>query len=328
MRKIQIFAEIIYQRFLINWEKYIVIIYTLALTISSLILIGHEAYKNASQFESLSLAKRTYVTEISSPNTIKALDVILKDWVKKDIEVANKVTLNEKGNIYGNYILYFSGEYSFLNSRPIESSILKGRPFNLTELENGELVIILNHDDYLTYYRDFHLGDGIPIFNTKFKFIGISNYETVVPYNTILKLSQDNNELSVNEIWLTTVKPLTKSEITNMINHASSTIQDAEYEISSNFSSILTSKVVNVSGSVIIAVIISIICIVNLVFNVKMLALKDKYTTSIYLSLGYTRSNIVACLILEIIFILVISLSIALVIVNYLAPVIKDLTMI
>ena len=83
MRKLKVFAEVIYQRFFINWKKYIVIIYTLALTLSSLILIGREAYKNASQFESLSLAKRTYVTRISSPNTIKALDVILKDWEKK-----------------------------------------------------------------------------------------------------------------------------------------------------------------------------------------------------------------------------------------------------
>lgn len=328
MRIIKVFVEILYQRFLINWKKYIVIIYTLALTVSSLILIAHEAFKNALQFESLSLAKRTYITSISSPNTVKALDVILKDWVKKDIERANKVTLNEKENIYGNYILYFSGEYSFLNPQPIESSILKGRSFNLTELEDGELVVILNQDDYLTYYRDFKLGDEIPVFNTKFKFIGVSKYETVIPYNTIQKLSQENNELSVNEIWITTVKPLTKSEITNMIKHASSIIQDTEYEISSNFSSILTSKVVNVSGSVIIALIISIICIVNLVFNVKMLTLKDKYSTRIYLSLGYARSNIMACLILEIIFIFIISLSIALVIVNYLAPVITDLTMI
>jgi hypothetical protein len=328
MRNIKVLIEILYQRFLVNWNKYLVMVFTLALTISFLILTGHEIYNSASKFESLSLAKRTYVTRISSSNTIKALDTILQDWVKKEIETANKVSLYEKGNIYGNYIVYFSGNYTFLNPQSIESSILKGRPFNSTELENGEQVIILNQDDYLTYYRDFHLGDEIPIFNTKFKLIGISNYETVVPYNTILELSQDNKELSINEIWITTVKPLTNSEITSMIKHASNIVQDTEYEISSNFSSILTAKIENVTGSVIIALIICIICIANIIFNVKILILTNKNTTIIYVSLGYTRTNRIASLISEIVLMLIVSVSIALVIVNYLSPVIIDLTMI
>ena len=330
MRNIKVFVEILYQRFVLNWKVNLVMLGSLIITFSFLNLIGNDINTKISKFGDLNEAKRTYITSISSSaSVVQAFDAIMKQWVKKEIVQSKRVRLNSNIEANGTFYLYFSDEYGSLNSENVEANLTKGRLFTSTELANGVNVLILSKEDYLTYYKNYRIGDNISIYNHEFKLIGISKSHSLIPYSTVYKLARNSLDLFViNELILTNRESLSQKEITHMIQVSSNVVPSAEYEINSDYYSSLMSKMDIISGSILIAVIISIICVVNLVFNVKMLTLKDKYTTNIYLSLGYTRSNIVACLILEISLILMTSLSIALAISNYLAPVIIDLTLI
>lgn len=330
MRNIKVFVEIIYQRFVLNWKVNVVMLASLTLTLSFLNLITNDINSKFSKFEDLNEAKRTYITSISSSiSSVQAFDAIMKQWIKKDIVQSKGVRLNSNIEANGTFDLYFSEEFSALNPQNVEANLTKGRLFTSTELANGVNVLILSQEDYLTYYQSYRIGDNISIYNHEFELIGISKSNSWIPYSTVHKLAINSLDLFViNELILTNREPLSKKEITHMIQVSSNALPSAEYEINSNYSSILMSKIDIILGSILIAIIISIICIVNLMSNLRILFLKDKLATNIYLSLGYRYKYVVLGIMSELLIMVIISLSIALVIVNYLAPVIIDLTMI
>lgn len=330
MRNIKVFLEILYQRFVLNWKVNLVMLGSLILTFSFLNLIGNDINTKISKFEDLNEAKRTYITSISSSaSVVQAFDAIIKQWVKKEIVQSKRVRLNSNIEANGTFYLYFSYEYASLNSENAEANLTKGRLFTSTELANGVNVLILSQEDYLTYYKNYRIGDNISIYNHDFKLIGISKSHSLLPYSTVYKLAKNSLDLFViNELILNTREPLSQKEITHMIQVSSNVVPSAEYEINSDYYSSLMSKIDIILGSILIAIIISIICIVNLVFNLRILFVKDKLVTNIYLSLGYRYNYVVLGIIFELLIMVIVSVSISVFIANYLAPVITDLTMI
>lgn len=334
MRRIRTFLEILYRQFISDKKVNMVILLTCTITFFFVFIISKEIYAKFSEYGDLDEGIRTYEIRPSGKNSVQLFNSVLNEMRKRNIEKIQSINLTIKNSEIKRINISFDDGVSHLDPQNMSHIILEGRYFNINELETGVNVIILSLNDYTEYYNNYNIGDSILISGYEFRLIGISKEEdkeigSIVPYKTILKLSEDpDHPFRVNEAFITLKERISKREIRDMIKKANSISENDHTRITTSSSWMVGSILNNISGSVIAAFIVILLCILNLIKMVNILNLRNKYKMKIYLNLGYEKKYIVMNVVAEVSIIVFISIVIGIYLSSRLAPIIKGVSFI
>lgn len=324
MRRIRTFIEILYRQFINDLKINIVILCTLIITFSFIFLICNVIIDKYSEYGNMNEAMRTYEIRPSGSNSVKSFDSILNELEQKGIEKITYVNLTVKNSEVHRLNLVFDNKRANLNlyiPSPIE-----GRDFNNNELA-GQNVIILSQDDYSKFYMNYTVGDIIRFVDNDFKLIGIHKEYSMIPYNTLLNISKNNeNSFRLNEAFILLKERLDKKELHTIIKSAKSRANhDANYKITTSSSWMLDSIIHNISGSVIAGLVALTLCTFNILNLVKVIQFRNKSLVAIYRVLGYENKYIILNFITIIMILILISVISGIYLSNLLNPVIKEM---
>ncbi|WP_164515115.1 ABC transporter permease [Paenibacillus lentus] len=334
MRRIRTFLEILYRQTISDRKINIVILCILTLAFSFLFVISQEVIQKFTEYGELDEGARTYEISFSGINSVKSFDVILKEFSSRNIEKIKHINLTVRNNGIFHLDLIFSSNYKDIYPQSMENRIIQGRNFSENEIDAGEDVIILSQSDYSEFYSNVSLGDRIDFSGYDFELIGISRDDnktsSVIPYNTILKISQyNNNPFRMNEAFLTLEERLSKKEIRKMIKAArNNDLNDANIQIKTSSSWMMVSIMENISGSVMASLVVIFFCVLNIFKMIKILHLRNKNTMMIYRNLGYENLYIILTFVVEIFILFMISISVSHYISIHLGSIIKSMSFI
>ncbi|WP_055107923.1 ABC transporter permease [Paenibacillus ihumii] len=334
MRRIRIFSEILYRQFISDRKINLVILCILTVAFSFLFLISKEVIQRFAEYGELDEGARTYEISFSGFNSVKLFDSILKEFSSKNIEKIKHINLTVRNNGIFHLDLTFSSNYKDIYPQSIENRIIQGRNFSENEIDAGEDVIILSESDYYEFYSDVSLGDTISFSGYDFELIGISsddyNTRSVIPYNTILKISQySNNPFHMNEAFISLEERLSNKEIREMIKAArNNALNDVSIQIKTSSSWMIVSIMENISGSVMASLVVTFFCVLNIFKMIKILHLRNKSTMMIYRNLGYENIYIILNFVVEVFILFMIAIFVSHYISIHLGPIIKSMSFI
>ncbi|WP_106766477.1 ABC transporter permease [Paenibacillus faecalis] len=296
MRRIRTFLEMLFRQFVHDIKINIVILCTLTFTFTFLFLISAAMMAKLSEYQDLNEAARTYEIRFSGAHSVQSFHSILNEFKQKKIEKITFMYVTVTDSALHRLNPRFDDKDAYLNPRNTAKSMISGRAFSESELEHGSNVIILSKTDHVNHYENYKVGDTIPIADLDFTLIGISKDDrekvgSLIPYSTILKYKE---KFRVNEAYITLEEKASKKEIRQIVKSAKSKLDyDTEYRITTSSSWKLKSMLKHISGSVIAALIVSVLCIFNLMHLVKIILLRNKTVMNIYRNLGYEHKYIV-----------------------------------
>ncbi|WP_110932633.1 ABC transporter permease [Paenibacillus bouchesdurhonensis] len=334
MRRIRTFLEILYRQFISDRKVNLVILCILTLAFSFLFLISKEVIQRFAEYGELNESVRTYEIRFSGINSVKSFDFILKEFSSNNIEKIKHINLSIRNNEISHLDLIFTSNYRDLYPQSMGNRIIQGRNFTENEIDTGEDVIILSQSDYSEFYSNYNLGDVIDFSGYDFELIGISRDDnktsSVIPYSTILKISQyNNNPFRMNEAFITLEERLSKKEIRKMIKAAKNNdLNDAEIRIITSSSWMIVSKLENISGGVMASLIVIFFSVLNVFKMIKILHLRNKNIMMIYRNLGYEDVYIILNFVVEIFILIMISIIVGNYISIHLGPIIKSMSFI
>lgn len=334
MRRIRIFSEILYRQFISDRKINLVILCILTVAFSFLFLISKEVIQRFAEYGELDEGARTYEISFSGFNSVKLFDSILKEFSSKNIEKIKHINLTVRNNGIFHLDLTFSSNYKDIYPQSTENRIIQGRNFSENEIDAGEDVIILSESDYYEFYSDVSLGDTISFSGYDFELIGISsddyNTRSVIPYNTILKISQySNNPFHMNEAFISLEERLSNKEICEMIKAArNNALNDVSIQIKTSSSWMIVSIMENISGSVMASLVVTFFCVLNIFKMIKILHLRNKSTMMIYRNLGYENIYIILNFVVEVFILFMIAIFVSHYISIHLGPIIKSMSFI
>lgn len=334
MRRIRIFSEILYRQFISDRKINLVILCILTVAFSFLFLISKEVIQRFAEYGELDEGARTYEISFSGFNSVKLFDSILKEFSSKNIEKIKHINLTVRNNGIFHLDLTFSSNYKDIYPQSTENRIIQGRNFSENEIDAGEDVIILSESDYYEFYSDVSLGDTISFSGYDFELIGISsddyNTRSVIPYNTILKISQySNNPFHMNEAFISLEERLSNKEIREMIKAArNNALNDVSIQIKTSSSWMIVSIMENISGSVMASLVVTFFCVLNIFKMIKILHLRNKSTMMIYRNLGYENIYIILNFVVEVFILFMIAIFVSHYISIHLGPIIKSMSFI